>query len=83
MRSKRENQAITYEEGKITQIYATYYVEHKGIETIWYINTDWYCPQPEENPYWKVDDENVEDKIVEHIKSKFRKFVKTFHNKNF
>ena len=80
MKSKRDLQATTYENGQITKIYAAYIVEHKGIETIWHINTDWYSPQPEENPYWKVDNENIEEKIKQHIKLKFGKFVETFRN---
>ena len=78
MKSKREIQTITYENGLITKIYAGYMVEHKGIESVWHINTDWFSPEPYENPYWKVDHDNVEEKIQQHIKSKFMKFVKTY-----
>ena len=82
MKSKRTEIAVSYDGRKTEKVSATYLVEHKGIETTWYINTDWYCPQPDENPYWKNDVDNVEDKIVEHIKLKFRKFVKTYFNED-
>lgn len=77
MKIKKKPEVRIFNDGVVR---ATYFVEYKGVKTIWDISNDWFVAEPYENPYWNSNDDE-EEVIKKIVKSKFLNYINRLKKK--